>query len=186
MQNYHRFLNLPFNVSKPTQFEQDFDDNQHIILEESVLDVDFKNWLRLLGCEIIYLEAFYTAPYESINVHSDDNKLSNRCKINVTWGDYTSKTRWWKIKDEKLLQTRATPYGTEHLLADEKDCDLIYEATISKPSLVNVGMLHSTYNPSSEGRWTLCVIPGKNNNYIDWQNGLEIFSNYIDKTNERH
>ena len=33
--------------------------------------------------------------------------------------------------------------------------------TIDRPSLYNVGRLHSTWNPSNEGRWTLTFILGK-------------------------
>ena len=36
--------------------------------------------------------------------------------------------------------------------------------TIDRPSLYNVGRLHSTWNPSNEGRWTLTFILGKKRN----------------------
>ena len=37
----------------------------------------------------------------------------------------------------------------------------VLERTIDRPSLYNVGRLHSTWNPSNEGRWTLTFILGK-------------------------
>ena len=40
--------------------------------------------------------------------------------------------------------------------ADKDDLELVYEAVINKPSLMNVGQLHDTYNPDLENsRWTL-------------------------------
>jgi sulfatase maturation enzyme AslB (radical SAM superfamily) len=33
----------------------------------------------------------------------------------------------------------------------------VYEVEINKPSLVNIGQFHSTWNPSTEGRWTLSL-----------------------------
>ena len=48
----------------------------------------------------------------------------------------------------------------------KKDCERVLARTIDELSLYNVGRLHSTWNPSNEGRWTLTFILGKNKKTI--------------------
>jgi hypothetical protein len=70
------------------------------------------------------------------------------------------------------------------LTADENDCKEIFSANTNRPSLVNTGVLHSTINPSNQGRWTLCFIPVRNKNsedYISWNHAIEIFKDIIDE-----
>ena len=43
----------------------------------------------------------------------------------------------------------------------------------------NVGILHGTNNPTPEGRWTLSFIPQKDEQYIHWDDALEIFKDYL-------
>jgi len=67
------------------------------------------------------------------------------------------------------------------LWAEEKDCTLLYEANTNRPSLVNVGVLHGTNNPTNSGRWTICFVPTTlNEDFIHWDDALNIFKNYIE------
>ena len=68
-----------------------------------------------------------------------------------------------------------------NLWAKEEDSVLLYEANTNIPSLVNVGILHGTNNPTSSGRWTLCFVPKtiKQQEYVRWDESLKIFQNYI-------
>jgi hypothetical protein len=73
---------------------------------------------------------------------------------------------------------------TPFLVAREEDSTLVYEKNTNIPSLCNVGQLHSTYNPTNEGRWTLCFVPCQptisgHDSVIPWTNALEIFKDYI-------
>ena len=75
---------------------------------------------------------------------------------------------------------------THHnLVAHKEDCELVYEANTNKVSLVNVGQLHSTYNPDpSEGRWTLCFVPARkertNKRHLTFAEAVEVFEPYIE------
>lgn len=179
-QKFHRYLNLPFDIDLTTMFDFDLKENDHKILDANTLGSEVNKWLRDNGLICGYAEAFYTAPNSSLIIHCDSPTLDNHVKINFTHGDDSSKTRWWKVKDESLLQRGGTEYGADILWAEEKDCDLAYEATINKPSLMNVGQLHSTYNPSDTGRWTLCIVPGtKQGNFVSWTDALELFEEYL-------
>ena len=60
---------------------------------------------------------------------------------------------------------------------DENLCDLVCERVIDRPSLINVGQLHSTYNPhATEGRWTLCFFLLKSDyTHLQFDEAVEIF-----------
>jgi hypothetical protein len=78
-------------------------------------------------------------------------------KVNWTFGAPGSKLIWWEAKDDKYVSSFKTEFGSEYLTAEERHCRRLYEAEINKPSLVNIGHLHSTWNPTEEGRWTLSL-----------------------------
>ena len=75
---------------------------------------------------------------------------------------------------------------THHnLVALKEDCELVHEANTNKISLVNVGRLHSTYNPdSTQGRWTLCFVPASLNlegrRYLTFEEAVKAFEDYIE------
>ena len=124
------------------------------------------------------------------------------CKLNFTWGPEDSTTRWYKIRDETKYEKfyGGTDGGTSSgsnrkfyeagidpdididysIIANFEDCDLVYEAVIDRPSLINVGQLHSTWNPGTEHRWTFCFVLLENNEPITMERGLEIFKDYIE------
>lgn len=69
-----------------------------------------------------------------------------------------------------------------YLHAKEKDCIKVLERTIDRPSIYNVGQLHSTSNISNEDRWTLAieVYKKKDKKPLTFNEALEYFKNYID------
>ena len=180
---YHRYLNLPFEIKKPQCFEENPPDIKHIV----DLDYDAQEmnlFLSTLGLRVAKCEAFYTPPGKKIPVHTDGD---NFVKINKTWGPELAVTRWFELRQDaaligdpnKIFLGRA--YGDSVKRADEEQCDLVYQACTNVASLVNVGIFHGTYNPSSEqGRWTLCFdlaeIGGGN---ITWLQSLRYFKDFI-------
>ena len=60
-QNYHRYLNLPFNVDKPLSFV-DRDSTDYIDLENDIIPSVMVNWLDEHGVHPIGAGAVYTAP----------------------------------------------------------------------------------------------------------------------------
>ena len=92
---YHRYLNLPFEISKPLYFEKTLDTPQ----QKNLLEAEHSNevvisWLKGLGCGIGCVECFYTPPLASIPIHTDDMD-SDHVKTNMTWGPEGGVTRWW-------------------------------------------------------------------------------------------
>lgn len=205
MQNsniYHRYLNLPFEYPKPERFNYPADTYSEMVESQDICPV-FKNWVESFGLKISnIIEGLYTEPSGGrLPLHSDTDFLpgvNDVCKLNFTWGPKDSTTRWYKIKDESLLikryfgddihNTRFDEAGVVpdididySLVANWADVDLIYEAVIDRPSLLNVSQLHSTYNPSLDNfRWTLSFTLLENNRPLTFARALEIFKDYIE------
>lgn len=205
MQNsnvYHRYLNLPFEYPKPERFNTPID-NYTMLLEREEIYPPFKAWVESFDLKISnILEAFYTKPNGGkVPLHADTGHLpgtNDICKLNFTWGPLDSTTRWYKVKDESKLKKH---YFTDEiannkfyeagikpdidishiLIADWEDVDLVYEAVIDRPSLLNISQLHSTWNPSpTEDRWTLCFTLLENDTTLPFNRAVEIFKDYID------
>jgi hypothetical protein len=199
---YHRYLKLPFTYPKPERFNYPAD-TYAILMDQEQVFGPFRDWVKNLGLTISnVLEGFYTKPNGSdVPLHADPGWIPGThdiCKLNFTWGPSSSTTRWYKIKDESKYIKRYIGKLTINekfheenikpdvdinysIIANWEDVDLVHEAVIDRPSLINVGQLHSTWNPSpTEHRWTLCFVLLENNEPINFQRALEIFKDYIE------
>lgn len=203
MNIYHRFINLPVEIPKPESFNRPIEKSFIDFLGPDVVPADFKDWLQSLGLTISnVIEGFYSAPNGgAIPPHTDTvwkPFVNDPVKINITWGPQNSVTRWWEVnKDENYIEVVHEETGLNFFeeqgivpdidchkcySADEKNLKLVYEKVISKPSLLNVGQLHSTYNPDTEqGRWTLSYVPLKDGKFVPFSEGLEIFKPWIEE-----
>jgi len=105
-------------------------------------------------------------------------------------------TRWWRVKNLEFLkpvkpdnshlyETGIKPdiVVTDAFTAREEDCVMVHEQVINRPSLMNIGQLHSTYNPDmTEDRWTLCfTLLHPNGRHVEFEEALEIFESFIDE-----
>jgi hypothetical protein len=198
---YHRYLNLPFTYPKPERFNFG-SDKYAVLLEQEEIYKPFEDWIKSFGLTISnVLEGFYTAPNGGrVPLHADTPFLpgtNDICKLNFTWGSEDSTTQWYKIRDESKIKKHY--FGGEGinkkfydagivpdidisyvLFADWNDADLMHEAVINRPSLLNISQLHSTWNPSlAEHRWSLCFTLLENKNLLSFNRATEIFKDYI-------
>lgn len=161
---FHRYINLPFEVIKPDEFNKFFDVINHFPMERnSPYSIPMIEWLNSRGVDAVDIECFYTNPYGGeIPPHTDGDSFNDQTKINISWGPESGEVRWWK--SDKWYKFVIPQENTKDrsfkdlsvLRANIKDCELLYSSTTNKPSLINVGQLHSTYNPGNVGRHTLC------------------------------
>ena len=90
-----------------------------------------------------------TYPYES--EEKMPYYLNNHVKLNLSFNtsEGYSTIRWWKVNDFENINLvnieKDDGKKWVEYVADEKDCELIYENEAIKPSIVNTGQLHSTY-----------------------------------------
>ena len=182
----HRYLNLPFVIEPLSYFDEVGNQLRHDYIYDVTNYTDFDAWLNIFGCNLFMGEVFYTPPYGKIPIHTDHSSYTNHVKINMSWGPEEGVTQWWKsdiIRRESTYNNGGKDIGEvnniQHIWSNEDNCELLYEANTNLPSLVNVGILHGTNNPTPEGRWTLSFIPQKDEQYIHWDDALEIFKDYL-------
>ena len=195
MNIFHRYLKLPFEYAKPNFFTGRYDDPQSFYYSREKVDDTIIKWIESFDLKILNLvDGLYTPPKGGkLAIHSDTKTICNATKINFTWGPDNSVTRWWKVKDESHLipihpdnsQIEAAGIVPDIVIhsafhAKEENCELVHEQVINKPSLMNIGQLHSTYNPHiTEDRWTLCFTLLKSNSqHLQFEEALEIFDSF--------
>lgn len=199
---YHRYLTLPLEYPKPEIFNHS-SNNYTAFIDRKYIYPPFQEWIESFGLKISnILEGFYTAPNGGrVPLHADTSSMpgdNDICKLNFTWGGPDSTTQWYKIKDETKIKKHYLDEANANqkfyeagiepdidityvLFANHEDADLVHEAVIDRPSLLNISQLHSTWNPSpSEHRWTLCFTLLENKKPISFQRALEIFKNYTE------
>lgn len=181
---YHRYLNLPFQIEPPKIFEEKLDIVRHQVLNDLKYP-DIDKFFEEFGLICARKECFYTPPYGKVPIHTDHGTYTNHIKINVTWGPEEGVIQWWEsdIVEERVIKggTENTDAYHHNLWAKEEDCTFLYEANTNVPSLVNVGILHGTNNPTPHPRWTLCFVPWDpwKRSMIDWEQAMVIFKQYI-------
>lgn len=205
MNIYHRYIKVPFTYEKPKLFEQAGHSFINYVGKEHI-DPRIVNWLEEYNIEISnVVESFYTSKDNTIAVpiHNDMTikpGVNDAVKLNFTWGPEDSKTRWWKVKEEsKLLeiihdQNEINQGFKQAGIVPDIECDrcysarpddveLAYEKTIDRPSLLNVGQLHSTHNPNKDmDRWTLSfTLLHQDKSHVSFNEALELFSGLLDE-----
>lgn len=191
MNNFHRYLNLPFEIKKPDVFNTTPD---HVVHEQIKVndDQNMVNFLKQFGMDLMLVESFYTPPNGGkVPIHTDFWWYeTDYVKINITWGPDDGKIIWWKCSKTQEVKMEPKEYdGLTYtdtirvLTANESDCKEIFSANTNKVSLVNTGILHSTINPSNQPRWTLCFVPAfdiEKNVYVTWNEAMDIFKDYLE------
>jgi len=111
-------------------------------------------------------------------------KVVNFYESNMTRTVKCSKIKMATIPERIRLFLKGKKPGplTKYAWAKEKHCKKVLERTIDRPSLYNVGRLHSTWNPSDKGRWTLSFILGKKKDKkpLHFTEALNYFWDYIE------
>lgn len=184
---YHRYLNLPFDIAKP---DIDFSVKSkwdNVDLNYKHQDKNIQSWFSDLGMTCGKIEVFYTPPNGSLPIHSDDydekrKRAEDHVKINISWGPEESTLRFYEATKTFFLKDPSMDCLSRlTLVAREEDCKMVYEVNTNSPSLISSGVLHSTYNPTNEGRWTLCFVPCLKGRLIPFSSALSLFDKFIIK-----
>jgi hypothetical protein len=183
---YHRFLDIPVDPNVDLFSRTDYDPMNycHVRVDQNQINPELISWFNSIGITFDWFEGFYTPPNGGkLPVHTDTPNVCNVVKINWTYGAPNSKLIWWKPNDEKLIKTVKTDFGQEYLTIEEEHCTKLFEVAVKKPSLVNIGLFHSTYNPSPEGRWTLSLrlMSLDSTSRLTWDEAIEKLKIYFDK-----
>ena len=162
----------------------------HKILEPKELNNDYLfEFLESLGLGTIFIEVFYTPPKQNGMIHSDNPHKTEWSKLYFQFGANGSTMRWWDSDNIQEVSTASghggdrtdKHYHGQVLIADEEDSTIIHEADLQTPHIVNVGQLHSSYNPTSEKRFvvTLALFDLYNQRLL-WKDAMKKFEKYYD------
>ena len=200
MNSVHRHLLFPVNfidnhstylldlISK-YNMEHNASNHGHYRFPLNEIPGNFNNWFHETFKNIFIKdwEIFYTPPGSILPIHSDGYQpFVDFIKLNYVFDGSRSTMDWYQLKNEQQLESDVNDLKTPYTFVDIDKVNLIYQAEISTPSLVNVGQLHGIDNKqNTNGRWCICLIP----NYRDSGNretprvlfneALEIFKGYI-------
>lgn len=182
---YHKYLDLPFEIEKPPIDFTVKPEWDNIDLNFKYRNKDIESWFSSLGLTCCKYEVFYTPPHGSVPIHADDyNKKRERAcdhvKVNISFGPDEATTRWWE-SDKTFFVKDATKECLSRLTlcAKEEESTMVYEANTNSPSLINAGELHSTHNPTDQGRWTLCFVPCLRGKTVLSSTALKIFDKFL-------
>lgn len=181
---YHRHLNLSKDYIPNVNFSQWstknlkkwYDFHETISMEE-LNNNTFTDWLKSKGMISTWIEVFYTPPGEDGIIHSDNVDYLEWAKIIFRYGAEESTMRWWESNTTKEYHS---DYGHSVLVTSQEFAKLVHESKIEVASLVNVGLLHSSHNPTTEGRFTVTVaLFDIDGNRILWDDALKKLSDCV-------
>ena len=208
MNSYHRFLDIGdyvpnIDVSKYKTEGIRWPEFHKQLEFEDLGNDKIKPWLESMGFTSTWIEFFYTPPHDDGVIHSDNVYYADWAKIIFQFGGKGSTMRWWKSDMVMRVSTSAEqvcstqiPERSEYNVGDrtndhyhgqvlvtrEQYSTLEYEADVSTSSLVNVGPLHSSHNPTDNKRFTITIaLMDKNTPYerrILWDEAVEAFKPY--------
>jgi hypothetical protein len=203
---YHRDLDLP-NYAPNVDFSKWSTDGYKWLEFHKTLQLPelnnkpFVDFLRSLGMTSYWIEVFYTPPGEDGIIHADNTTGEDWAKIIFQYGAKGSTMRWWSSTNVSNLSTSieqisseiapeivnyqvkdriADHYHGRVLVSSVEDATMLYEAEINSASLANVGILHSSHNPTNEKRFVVTVaLFDFVGNRILWDDAIERLSPYI-------
>ena len=181
---YHRHLDIPVLPGIDLFANDNYDPKKmcHISIDEKKINPEFIEWLSKFDIGRFFIEAFYTPPNGGkIYIHTDTPAITDAVKLNWTYGAQGGKIVWWQLEHEDKIELKETGFDVSYLATEEQYCKKLYEADTNIPSLVQVGIFQSTWNPTTEGRWTLSF-PLKDKvtgNRITWAEAHRRFQNVI-------
>lgn len=179
----HQYLELPVmpEIDLFSLFPENPDKLNHVAIDpKTMLNKEFVDFIEnIAGLRVPSWEAFYTPPGGRIWIHSDSDKIDDFARLNMSWGP--GEFVWWKPKKGIKLEPITTTFGVNYLRAEPEDCEVVHRAVIDKPSLVQVGMLHSTWNPGPTGRWTLAIPLAEKSEpkRVTFELAVAMFSDYV-------
>jgi len=195
--DYHRFLNIPdylpnIDVSKYKTKGMGWLQFHKQLQFEDLGNDKILPWLNSMGYSSHWIEFFYTPPHEDGIVHSDNIGDWSWAKIVYQIGAKGSTMRWWS--SDKAFEVSTTDaraggdrtddhYHGKVLVARPEESTIEHEVEVGTSSLINVGPLHSSHNPTDDKRFTITIaLIDKDKDYehrILWDEAIESFKPYI-------
>lgn len=206
MNRYHRHLNLSncvpnIDVSKWNSDGMKWVEFHKTLKLNQLNNPNLIKLLKSLNMTSYWIEVFCTPPNDVGVIHSDNTEWDDWAKIVFQYGAKGSTMRWWTSEKVHNISTSLESVSADQipemskvrvgdrndshyhgrvLMSYENNAKLEYEAEIGTCSLINVGPLHSSYNPTNERRVVITVaLFTPNGDRILWDDALERLSPYV-------
>lgn len=203
---YHRFLNIPDYIPNINTDNYDSSNMKWLEFHKSLSFDQLNNdkilpWLNSFGYTSHWIEFFYTPPNDSGIIHSDNVFWSDWAKLIFQYGAKGSTMRWWTSNNVYQVSTSVeqvsstyipeianynvgdrnnSHYHGQVLVSREEESTLEYEVEVGNCSLVNVGPLHSSYNPTNDKRFTITIaLFDLYGSRVLWDEALDKLGDYV-------
>jgi hypothetical protein len=166
----------------PVLVDRSPESSWHATIPINGFDPRITGFLNGLGITIPLAEVFYSLPGIRRPIHIDGNTMKDLCKLNWVYGGSGSKMRWWRPPPSgKGPIDRITSAGTKCITYEDEGCQVIWEASVGFPSLVQVGVPHDMVNSSIESRWCVSYVlyDRTTGNPLSWKQSVERFSPFM-------
>lgn len=184
---YHRHINLSEYIPQ-VDFTQWNTDNIrwhqfHQELQPEQLGNDkIMPWLDSLNMTTNFIEVFCTPPKDRGIIHSDNNIGEDWSKLIFQYGAKGSRMRWWSSDNVIHASTGMFhEYFGNIAIGIDNQCTKEYEVELSAANLINIGPLHSSFNPTNEKRFvvTIALCHRDNLKRVLWDDAVEILKDFI-------
>lgn len=208
MNRYHRFLDIPdcipnvdftqWNIESVSEWAQ----FHKTLTLEDLNNSNLLQMLEKLNMSSGWIEVFCTPPNSSGVIHSDSPIGEEWSKLIFQYTAPGSKMRWWTSEKIHIVSTDLTEVSTDQIsdienyvggdrsgghyhgkiqVAYESDSTLDYEIEVGLGSLINIGPLHSSYNPTNEHRIviTVALFDASSGRRILWDEALDRMKDYV-------
>lgn len=208
MNRYHRFLDISdcipnvdftqWNIESVSEWAQ----FHKTLTLEDLNNSNLIQMLENLNMSSGWIEVFCTPPNSSGVIHSDSPIGEEWSKLIFQYTAPGSKMRWWTSEKIHIVSTDLTEVSTDQIsdienyvggdrsgghyhgkiqVAYESDSTLDYEVEVGLGSLINIGPLHSSYNPTDEHRLvvTVALFDASSGRRILWDEALDRMKDYV-------
>ena len=157
----------------------------HIVLTADDVDTRLVSWLKQFDAYAHYMEIFHTpANFADKGCHIDAG-AQNHSSVKLNWccSAANSKMKWWEPNPGVELGSGLSRAGTgsRYYHTPIINCRQLQEKSISTPTMVNSGVLHSIENYTNEARWCISVSISDNCTClpINWNDAVVRFKDVV-------
>jgi hypothetical protein len=176
MMTYAKNLILPISpLSKPVESIPKVPHTKLAI--ESHINIELINYLNDRNLLISFAETFYMKPNSFSIIHCDTKNYTDVAKLNYVYRGNDSTMNWYKTKDTSLRDITPSELGTNYRKYDLDEVELIYQHTVSFPTLVQAGVPHNVTTHTEDRMCISLFLMNKTTNkYISFSEGLSLFT----------
>ena len=169
---YCKAISIPYEPILDTRIITKIQ-RQHVKINTTQLNPEFIECLKSLNIYISFAEVFYIKPNITTDIHIDAS-LGDITKINYIYGGEDSQMIWYLPNTETCGEKKTTCVNSNYIAFTSDEVTKVYADTLTKPSIVQVGVPHNIIN-GNQARHCLSMVITENYKRITMSRAIEIF-----------